>query len=351
VLVRVAPVLLATLVASGLAAPSAQADDVADAQAEVTAAGHRLDALEQRIDRAQKEYADALSSVGQRVMHGVAAQTASDDAQRAARSAQATVGSSARALYIAGGQPAVVASALGATNGHDFAFRLTVAARVMTTVREEAARARLTARDAAAAADRAASGADRAVVTAERIRERAAELDGLLEQARAELDGLSGRAQQLKTARDARQALAAATAAAGAAATATVQAQVPPATYFALYRAAAPTCPGMPWTLLAAVGQVESGHGRNNGPSSAGAIGPTQFMPRTFAAYAVDGDHDGTASAWSPADAVFTAARYLCVNGGGSRATVRQALFAYNRAQWYVDLVLGVQSQIETSQG
>ena len=43
------------------------------------------------------------------------------------------------------------------------------------------------------------------------------------------------------------------------------------------------TCPGMQWTLLAAVGQVESGHGRNNGPSSAGAIGPMQFRPQTFA--------------------------------------------------------------------
>jgi membrane-bound lytic murein transglycosylase B len=71
-----------------------------------------------------------------------------------------------------------------------------------------------------------------------------------------------------------------------------------------------------------------------------------QFMPRTFARYAVDGDGDGVASPWSPADAVFTAARYLCVNGGGSPATVRQALFAYNRAQWYVDLVLAVQAQI-----
>jgi membrane-bound lytic murein transglycosylase B len=128
-----------------------------------------------------------------------------------------------------------------------------------------------------------------------------------------------------------------------------VQAQLPPEAYAALYRAAARTCPGMPWTLLAAVGQVESGHGRNNGPSSAGAVGPMQFMPRTFAAYAVDGDGDGVASPWSPPDAVFTAARYLCVNGGGSPATVRQALFAYNRAQWYVDLVLAVQARIDAT--
>jgi membrane-bound lytic murein transglycosylase B len=72
-------------------------------------------------------------------------------------------------------------------------------------------------------------------------------------------------------------------------------------------------------------------------------------MPRTFAAYAVDGDGDGVAAPWSPPDAVFTAARYLCVNGGGSPATVRQALFAYNRAQWYVDLVLAVQARIDAT--
>jgi membrane-bound lytic murein transglycosylase B len=74
-----------------------------------------------------------------------------------------------------------------------------------------------------------------------------------------------------------------------------------------------------------------------------------QFMPRTFQLYAVDGDHDGIASPWSPADAVFTAARYLCASGAGSPSTVRKALFAYNHATWYVDLVLGVQAQLVAS--
>jgi membrane-bound lytic murein transglycosylase B len=346
---RVVPVLLGALLASGAVCSPARADDVGDARHQATAAADRLAAIEARIGRAQAAYASALASVGQRVIDSVVAHTADQDAARAAESARARVGSSARALYIAGGQGALVASALGATNSHDLALRVTTAARVMSGVRNEAERADRAADEATAAATRAEAGADRAIVTADRIEARAAALDALLDEAQAELDRLSTRARGLEQARDAERQLAAARAAASGAvgaAAGSVRAQIPPAAYFALYRAAAQTCPGMPWTLLAAVGQVESGHGRNNGPSSAGAVGPMQFMPRTFAMYAVDGDHDGVASPWSPADAVFTAARYLCVNGGGSPTTVRQALFAYNRAQWYVDLVLAVQAQI-----
>jgi membrane-bound lytic murein transglycosylase B len=107
----------------------------------------------------------------------------------------------------------------------------------------------------------------------------------------------------------------------------------------------------MSWTLLAAVGQVESGHGRNNGPSSAGAIGPMQFMPATFAAYAVDGDHNGKLDPWDPQDAIFTAAHYLCTaaaraGGVSTPAGVHAALLTYNHAEWYVDLVLAAQQAI-----
>jgi membrane-bound lytic murein transglycosylase B len=106
----------------------------------------------------------------------------------------------------------------------------------------------------------------------------------------------------------------------------------------------------MRWTLLAAVGQVESDHGVNTGPSSAGAIGPMQFMPATFAQFGVDGNHDGVVDPWNPSDAIFTAASYLCgggINGGGGNAPgVRTALFRYNHAQWYVDLVLATEQAI-----
>jgi soluble lytic murein transglycosylase-like protein len=125
-----------------------------------------------------------------------------------------------------------------------------------------------------------------------------------------------------------------------------------PAGYRRAYRAAAGTCPGMRWTLLAAVGQVESGHGRNPGPSSAGAIGPMQFMPATFASYGEDGDHDGRTDAWDPEDAIFSAARYLCASGagGGSDRGVHDALLTYNHAEWYVQLVLDAEAGIIAGQ-
>jgi murein DD-endopeptidase MepM/ murein hydrolase activator NlpD len=95
---------------------------------------------------------------------------------------------------------------------------------------------------------------------------------------------------------------------------------------------------GIPWTVLAAINEVESDFGRNPGPSSAGAIGPMQFMPATWAQWGVDGDGDGVADPWSAADAIPAAARYLASTGGA--ADLEQAVFAYNHAQWYVDEVL-----------
>lgn len=116
-----------------------------------------------------------------------------------------------------------------------------------------------------------------------------------------------------------------------------------PTSYLELYRLSAAVCPGLSWTVLAAIGQVESSHGRNNGPSSAGALGPMQFMPATWKAYGVDGDGDGVADIWSPYDAVPSAANYLCATGanqGGEK--LRKAVWHYNHSWSYVDKVLGI---------
>ena len=98
--------------------------------------------------------------------------------------------------------------------------------------------------------------------------------------------------------------------------------------------------------MLAAIGQVESGHGHNVGPSAAGAEGPMQFMPSTFAAYAVDGNGDGVTDIWNPADAIYTAAHYLCANGAGSPSKLYTAIWHYNHADWYVQMVLGVAADL-----
>ncbi len=119
-----------------------------------------------------------------------------------------------------------------------------------------------------------------------------------------------------------------------------------PATYLELYKLSATYCPGLSWKVLAAIGQVESGHGRNVGPSSAGALGPMQFLPSTWAEYGVDGDGDGKADIMSPYDAVPAASLYLCRNGAGRGGqALYDAIFNYNHADWYVREVLAIAAQ------
>lgn len=98
----------------------------------------------------------------------------------------------------------------------------------------------------------------------------------------------------------------------------------------------------IPWQILAAVHFVETRQsGDTTRTSYAGATGPMQFIPSTFAAYAVDGDGDGTASIYDLHDAIFTAAKYLAANGA-DRGNVRGALFRYNHSYSYVNRVLAI---------
>jgi cell wall-associated NlpC family hydrolase len=121
-----------------------------------------------------------------------------------------------------------------------------------------------------------------------------------------------------------------------------------PASYLAWYSGAAQTCPGLPWSVLAGIGEVESDHGRSplpgvrSGANSAGAEGPMQFLPATFAGFAVNADPGRLLTPYDPADAIYTAARMLCADGarGGTGAGIQQAIFAYNHAAWYVTDVL-----------
>lgn len=123
-----------------------------------------------------------------------------------------------------------------------------------------------------------------------------------------------------------------------------------PARYLAWYRAAARTCPGLAWEVLAGIGTMESDNGRSNargvhkGKNRKGAEGPMQFEPATFAEYAVRADRSAKLSPYNPADAIFSAARMLCADGtrGGHPKGLKRAIFAYNHAHWYVRDVLAI---------
>jgi len=120
-----------------------------------------------------------------------------------------------------------------------------------------------------------------------------------------------------------------------------------PAAWAALAQGAAGTCPGLPWSVLAAIGTVESDSGQSTGPgvasgaNAAGAQGPMQFEPATFAAYATVGPGGvRPPSPYDPVDAVYTAAVMLCADGAGSASGLRRAVFAYNHDDVYVNTVL-----------
>jgi cell wall-associated NlpC family hydrolase len=120
-----------------------------------------------------------------------------------------------------------------------------------------------------------------------------------------------------------------------------------PADWLTLYQQAAATCSGLPWSVLAAVGTAETDSGRSDAPgvwsgaNPAGAEGPMQFEPATFAAYATVGpDGARPASPYDPIDAVYTAAALLCADGAGSAATLRAAIADYNHSDVYVNTVL-----------
>jgi hypothetical protein len=123
-------------------------------------------------------------------------------------------------------------------------------------------------------------------------------------------------------------------------ASARAQAEIP-AQYLDLYQRAAQRY-GLDWAILAGIGKVECDHGHDPDPScakegvvnSAGAGGPAQFLASTWTTYGVDGDGNGRADRWNPADAIFGMANYL--RASGAPGDYHKAIFAYNHAGWYV---------------
>ncbi len=133
-----------------------------------------------------------------------------------------------------------------------------------------------------------------------------------------------------------------------------------PADYLHFYRQAGRTY-GVPWPLLAGIGEVESNQGRSSlpgvhsGANPFGAAGPMQIgiggaagdqwgggavhpAGRPVGGVATDGNGDGTASVYQPADAIAGAAKYLVAHG--VQNNVSNAIFAYNHLLSYVQSVL-----------
>ncbi len=126
-----------------------------------------------------------------------------------------------------------------------------------------------------------------------------------------------------------------------------------PAVYLVAYRAASErfSLGTDGWSFLAAIGKIESDHGRSSAPGVTSGqnghgccAGPMQIHNGfgsgggTWGAFKADGDQNGRVDIYDPDDAAATAAHYLKVSG--APADWRAAIFAYNHAGWYVDDVI-----------
>ncbi len=138
----------------------------------------------------------------------------------------------------------------------------------------------------------------------------------------------------------------------------------------------------LPWQLVAAIGRVESDHGRTNGntlddngvarpgifgialdgthntsvikDTDAGqydadaafdrAIGPMQFIPSTWSVVGVDADGDAQRNPQDIDDAALATAVYLCSGDDdlSAEAGQRSSVYRYNHSKSYVDLVLSI---------
>jgi membrane-bound lytic murein transglycosylase B len=144
----------------------------------------------------------------------------------------------------------------------------------------------------------------------------------------------------------------------------------------------------IPWTFIAAIGRVESDHGRYGGsvlgadgvsrPEILGpvldgagpfaairdtdhgrldhnkvwdrAVGQMQFLPSTWATWGRDGDGDGVKNPDDINDSALAAASYLCASGGDLTTTagMARAAWSYNQSDYYVALVLAFERGYRT---
>lgn len=126
-----------------------------------------------------------------------------------------------------------------------------------------------------------------------------------------------------------------------------------PPDYCALYVTATAACPGLDWSVLAAIGKIETNHGRLNalgvhsGENFAGAGGPMQFLQPTFngvlSRHTIPPGGATPPSRYNPHDAIHAAAFYLC--DAGAPHDLHKAIYAYNHLDSYVRNVLAQAQQ------
>jgi soluble lytic murein transglycosylase-like protein len=348
-----AAALSACLIAGGpLLLTPAQADTTAQASAKVQALLAKVHAVQAKVKAAEARYSQAFSAVTDSVNTAISADQDSGTIETAAQTTEANLMAQVRGLYESGGQLAADAAVLNSGNITEAYDRSEIEKRIVQAQEANVRAATIAAIAASQEARQAEKRAHLRIGTERTIAVAATRVQGLLIEQQTLLAKANAHLAAVKAAA---AELAAETSTFSSITTinlANLHILPPSQEYLHLYKTAAPTCPGLSWTVLAAIGQVESGHGRNVSTSSAGAMGPMQFEPGTFAAYAVDGDHDGQTDIMDPADAIFTAAHYLCANGAGrGPSALNGAILHYNHAAWYVEMVLKLAGMYATQDG
>jgi soluble lytic murein transglycosylase-like protein len=118
---------------------------------------------------------------------------------------------------------------------------------------------------------------------------------------------------------------------------------------FDQYVRAAASCPGLDPLLLVAIHDIETRRDPHGDVSSAGAVGPMQFLPETWATYGVDADHDGHIDPTSLDDALAGAAKLLCADGIADPATHETAIWHYNHSWAYVSAVIARTAELHAA--
>jgi peptidoglycan hydrolase CwlO-like protein len=338
---------LAVLGAAGLGlavTPAAHADTTGDAQARARAILQHVQKLQREVKQAEQRYDAALSGVASSVNDAILAERTHDELASQTASASAMLDQRIRDLYMSGGTITLYASLMSSGSINDLQTKLVMVNSLVGADHVLVHADNAVVAQAASLAAQAQHRVRRQIATERSVAQVAQRVMRLLDEQQKLLDQANAQVAQSQALDAARAALAAQAAAfSGITASRIASMNVLPASpqYMQLYHDAARTCPGLSWTVLAAIGQVESGHGRNPSTSYAGAMGPMQFLPATFAHYGVDGDHDGVLDIMDPADAIYTAAAYLCANGAGQGGDMLyNAIWHYNHADWYVQMVL-----------